>query len=53
MSKEGVFGLVVIPLQEGPLKLGALRAGLRVAELTPEEFERLLRQVGKGSRTSG
>jgi len=42
MSKAGVFGLVVIPLHEGPLKRGTLRAGLRVAGLTPEQFERLL-----------
>ncbi|MGI0055474.1 MAG: type II toxin-antitoxin system HicA family toxin [Thermoplasmata archaeon] len=42
MSKEAVFGLVVIPLHEGPLRRGTLRACLRVAGLTPDEFGRLL-----------
>jgi predicted RNA binding protein YcfA (HicA-like mRNA interferase family) len=42
MSKEGVFGLVVVPLHEGSLKRGTLRACLRVAGLTPEQFEQLL-----------
>lgn len=41
MSKDGVFGLVVIPLHEGSLKRGTLRACLRVAGLTPEEFDQL------------
>lgn len=43
MSKEVTFGLVVIPIHEGPLKRGTLRAGLRVAGLTPDRFEQLLK----------
>ena len=42
MSKEGVFGLIVIPIHEGPLKLGTLRACLRVAGMTSDDFEKLL-----------
>jgi predicted RNA binding protein YcfA (HicA-like mRNA interferase family) len=42
MSKDGIFGLVVIPLHEGALKRGTLRACLRVAGLTPEQFKQLL-----------
>ncbi|MDE1820565.1 MAG: type II toxin-antitoxin system HicA family toxin [Euryarchaeota archaeon] len=42
MSKPGVFGLVVIPIHEGPLKRGTLRACLRIAGVSPEEFAELL-----------